>query len=87
MIKVNKGQDAYEVIGNYISDHVTVIGDIIAVIQINGVVIKELYLVDMDCDGYFYWLSDWWEGEEDVTLLDFFLVSDAKKESVDNDNK
>lgn len=79
LITVNKGQDVYGVIGNYISNHVTVIEDMIAVIQINGLIIKELYMVDVDADGYFYWKSDWWEGEEDVALLDFFPVSDAER--------
>ena len=78
LVNVNKGQDAYSVIGNYILNHVTAIEDMIAVIQINGVIIKELYMVDVDADGYFYWKSDWWEGEEDVALLDFFPVSDAE---------
>lgn len=78
LVNVNKGQDAYSVIGNYILNHVTAIEDMIAVIQINGVIIKELYMVDVDADGYFYWKSDWWEGEEDVALLNFFPVSDAE---------
>ena len=38
-------------------------------------------MADADADGYFYWKSDWWEGEEDVALLDFFPVSDAEKET------
>lgn len=79
LVNVNKGQDAYSVIGNYILNHVTAIEDMIAVIQINGVIIKELYMVDVNADGYFYWESDWWEGEEDVALLDFFPVSDAER--------
>lgn len=79
LVNVNKGQDAYGVIGNYILNNITAIEDMIAVIQINGVIIKELYMVDMNADGYFYWKSDWWEGEEDVELLDFFPVSDAER--------
>lgn len=81
LVNVSKGQDAYSVIGNYILNHVTDIEDMIAVIQINGVIIKELYMADADADGYFYWKSDWWEGEEDVALLDFFPVSDAERET------
>lgn len=81
LVNVSKGQDAYNVIGNYISNHVTAIEDMIAIIRINGVIIKELYMVDVDADGYFYWKSDWWEGEEDVALLDFFPVSDAERET------
>lgn len=79
LVNVSKGQDPYSVIGNYISNHVTAIEDMIAVIKINGVVTKELYMVDVDADGYFYWKNDWWEGEEDVALLDFFPVSDAER--------
>jgi hypothetical protein len=36
-------------------------------------------MVDMEADGYFYWKSDWWEGEEDVALIDFFPVSEAER--------
>lgn len=79
LINVNKGQDAYSVIGNYISNHITAIEDMIAVIQIDGCIINELYMVDMETDGYFYWESDWWEGEEDVALVDFFPVSEAER--------
>lgn len=79
LVNVNKGQDPYSVIGNYILNHVTAIEDMIAVIRINGVVIKELYMADVEADGYFYWENDWWEGEEDVALLDFFPVSDAER--------
>ena len=79
LVSINKGEDAYSVIGDYILNHITAIEDMIAVIQINCVIIKELYMVDVDVDGYFYWKSDWWEGEEDVNLLDFFPVSDAER--------
>ena len=79
LANVSKGQDPYSVIGNYIRNHITAIEDMIAVIQINEVITNELYMVDMDADGYFYWKSDWWEGEEDVALLDFFPVSDAER--------
>ena len=79
LVNVNKGQDAYSVIGNYILNHITAIEDMIAVIQVNGVIMNELYMVDMDADGYFYWESDWWDGEENVALLDFFPVSDAER--------
>lgn len=83
LVNVNKGQDPYSIIGNYILNHITAIEDMIAVIQINGVIIKELYMVDVDADGYFYWKSDWWEGEEDVALLDFFPVSDAERNQME----
>lgn len=79
IVDVNKGQDAYSVIGNYILNHITAIEDMIAVIQINEVIMNELYMVDMDADGYFYWNSDWWEGEENVALLDYFPVSEAER--------
>ena len=81
MIKVEKGQDPYSVIGQYIRDHVSVIEDMIAVIDIDGVKTNELFMVDMQEDGYFVWKSDWWEGEENVSLVDFFPVSDAQKPS------
>lgn len=79
LVNVSKGQDAYSVIGSYISNHITAIEDMIAVIQINDRITNELYMVDMNADGYFYWESDWWEGEEDVALIDFFPVSEAER--------
>ena len=77
MIKVKKGQDPYSVIGQYIIDHVSTIEDMIAVIEINGKTSNELFMVDMEVDGYFIWKNDWYEGEENVVLIDFFPVSDA----------
>lgn len=77
LVKVSKGQDAYSVIGDYIENHATVFENIIAVIWINGVTIKELFMVSIG--GDFYWDNDWWEGQEDVTLLDFFTVSEAER--------
>jgi len=79
MLKVPYGQDPYNVIGQYIQNHITAIEDMIAVIQVNEVIMNELYMVDMNADGYFYWKSDWWEGEEKVALLDYFPVSEAER--------
>ena len=87
LINVSKGQDAYSVIGDYILNHVTAIEDMIAVIQVNGVIMKELYMVAMNSDGYYYWNNDWWEGESDVALLDFFPVSDAERPLVRQERK
>ncbi len=81
MFKVPDGQDPYNAIGRYIKDNTTAIEDMIAVIEIDGVTINELLLVDMHEDGYFVWKSDWWEGEKDISLIDFFPVSDAQKPS------
>lgn len=83
MFKVHK--DPYDEIGKYIRDHLTVIEDMIAVIEINGVIKNELFMVDLDEDGYFVWKHDWWEGEENVTLLDFFSVSDAQSPSAQSE--
>lgn len=77
MLKVPKGQDHYSVIGQYIQNHITAIEDIIATIEIDGVRTNELFTVDMQEDGYFVWKSDWYEGEQNVALIDFFPVSDA----------
>ena len=77
----NKTQNVYNVIGDYIANHAKTIENIIAVIQVNGVIIKELFMVSET--GDFYWENDWWEGEGDVTLLDFFQVSDARKSELD----
>lgn len=81
MFEVPYGQDPYSAIGRYIRENITAIEDIIAVIDINGVETNELFLVYMQEDGYFVWESDWWEGEKNVSLVDFFPVSDAQKPS------
>jgi hypothetical protein len=36
-------------------------------------------MVDVESVGYFYWEKDWWEGEEDIELIDFFPVSEAER--------
>lgn len=77
MLKVPKGQNPYNVIGQYIRDHTAFIEDIIVTIEINGSRTNELFMVDMEEDGYFVWKSDWWEGEQNIALIDFFPVSDA----------
>ena len=77
MFEVPYGQDPYSAIGRYIRENITTIEDIIAVIDINGVETNELFMVDMEKDGYFIWKSDWYEGEENVVLIDFFPVSEA----------
>lgn len=81
MFKVPNGQNPYSTIGKYIRDNTTAIEDMIAVIEIDGVTTNELLLVNMHGDEYFVWKSDWWEGEKDIALIDFFPVSDAQKPS------
>ncbi len=78
LLEVPHGQDPYNMIGNYIEDHIAAIEDIIAVIEIDGVKTNQLLMVDMNVDGFFVWDNDWWEGEENVSLIDFFPVSDAQ---------
>ena len=87
LIKVNKNENPYDVIGNYIEKHVSVIDNIIAVISINRKIRNELLLVDGEIDSAnnFVWQIDWWEGEENIELIDFFFVSDACKKYNDND--
>ena len=82
MLKVPYGQDAYSVIGKYIRDHITAIEDIIAVIEIDGITTNQLFMVDMNEENYFIWNNDWYEGEKDVALIDFFPVSEAINPSV-----
>ena len=79
MFKVPNGQDPYSAIGKYIRDHITAIEDIIAVIKINEVETNQLFMVDTNEENYFIWETDWWEGEENVTLIDFFPVSEAQR--------
>ena len=78
MFKVPNGQDPYSAIGKYIRNHITAIEDMIAVIKINEVETNQLFMVDINEENYFIWKNDWWEGEEDVTLIDFFPVSEAQ---------
>lgn len=80
MLKVPNGQDPYNVIGQYIQNHITAIEDIIATIEIDGIRTNELFMVDMQEDGYFVWNSDWYEGEQNIALIDFFPVSEAEPE-------
>lgn len=87
MIKVIEGQDPYSVIGKYIRSHINAIEDIIAVIEIDGVETNQLFVVNMNEDGYFIWKSDWYEGEKDIVLIDFFPVSEAKKSSAEPERK
>ena len=77
MLKVPYGQDAYSVIGKYIRDHITAIEDIIAVIEIDNITTNQLFMADMNEEDYFIWNNDWYEGEKDVALIDFFPVSEA----------
>lgn len=85
MLKVPYGQNPYSAIGKYIRDHITVIEDIIAVIEINGITTNQLFMVDMNEENYFIWNNDWYEGENDVALIDFFPVSEAINPSVQPD--
>ena len=77
MLKIPYEQDPYSVIGKYIREHITAIEDIIAVIEIDGITTNQLFMVDMKEENYFIWNNDWYEGEKDVALIDFFPVSEA----------
>lgn len=85
LIKVNKNENPYDVIGNYIEKHVPVIDDVIAVISINNKIYNELLLVEITTESNFIWQRDWWEGEKSVELVDFFFVSNACKRCDNND--
>ncbi len=82
MFEVPYGQDPYSAIGRYIRENITVIEDIIAVIDIDGVETNELFMVDWEEDGFFVWKSDWYEGGKKIVLIDFFPVSEATNSSV-----
>lgn len=85
LIKVNKNENPYHIIGEYIEKHITYVDDIIAVISLDGNIINELFLVEITTESNFIWQNDWWEGEENVELIDFFFVSDACKRCDGND--
>ena len=76
ILKVKKGQDPYYVIERYIYEHTEVLEDMIAVLEIDGVRTNELLEVDSYYDGWI-WLNDWWEGQPEIALIDFFPVSEA----------
>lgn len=85
LIKVNKNENPYHIIGEYIEKHITYIDNIIAVISLDGNIINELFLVEITTESNFIWQIDWWEGEENVELIDFFFVRDACKRCDNND--
>ena len=76
ILKLSHCKNPYEVIANYISNHLVEIEDMIAVIEIDGVRRNELLEYDYDNDSFMF-LNDWWEGEHDVALIDYFPVSEA----------
>lgn len=76
ILKVEKGQDPYYVIERYIYEHMEVMEEMIAVLEIDGVRTNELLEVDAYYDGWI-WLNDWWEGEPEIYLIDYFPVSEA----------
>ena len=82
ILKVKQNENPYDVIGNYIEKHIPVIDDVIAVISIDGKIRNELLLVENSYTNNFVWQIDWWEGEENVELIDFFFVSDACKKKI-----
>lgn len=85
ILKVKQNENPYDVIGNYIEKHIPVIDDVIAVISIDGKIRNELLLVEISSTNNFVWQIDWWEGEENVELVDFFFVNDACKKNNNND--
>ena len=76
MLKVPFGQDPYDVIGEYIKNHITVIEDIIVVIEIDDKIMKTLFTAE---NGDLFWNNDWYEGEKNIILINFFPVSEATK--------
>ena len=76
ILKVEKDQNPYNVIERYIYEHLEVMEDMIAVLEIDGERTNELLEVDSDLDG-FTWLNGWWEGEPEIALIDFFSVESA----------
>lgn len=58
LIKVNKNENPYDLIGNYIEKHVPVIDDVIAVISINNKIYNELLLVEVTTESNFIWQRD-----------------------------
>ena len=76
IFKLSHCKNPYEVIATYIKNHSKVIEDMIAVIEIDGVRTNELLEYDFDNDDFMF-LSDWWEGEQEIALIDFFPVSEA----------
>ena len=72
----------YEDISNYINHHINdVIDDYVVKIRLDGKTYTELLTYNGE---YFEWLNDWYEGEKEIELIDFFPLEDAvRKESED----
>ena len=70
----------YEDISNYINHHINdVIDDYVVKIRLDGKTYTELLTYNGE---YFEWLNDWYEGEKEIELIDFFPLEDAvRKES------
>ena len=72
----------YDDISNYINHHINdVIDDYVVKIRLDGKTYTELLTYNGE---YFEWLNDWYEGEKEIELIDFFPLEDAvRKESED----
>lgn len=65
----------YEDISIYIENHINgILDDYVVKIRLDGKTYTELLTYNGE---YFEWLNDWYEGEKEVELLDFFPLEDA----------
>lgn len=76
IFKLSHCENPYEVIANYIGNHSEVIEDMIAVLEIDGVRKNELLEYEYDNDSFMF-LNDWWEGESEISLIDYYPVRQA----------
>ncbi len=65
----------YEEISTYIEDRMNgLIDDYVVKIKLDGKTYTEILTYNGE---YFEWLNDWYEGEQEIELLDFFPLEEA----------
>lgn len=68
----------YETIGRRIQEAVSPFaGDIVVWLSLDGDTCVTLYRFDSE-DAEWYWESDWYEGQENVSLIDFCFLDDTR---------
>lgn len=71
----SESKTPYEDIAIYIEDRINgILDDYVVKIRLNGKTYTELLTYNGE---YFEWLNDWYEGEKEIELLDFFPLEDA----------
>lgn len=71
-----KASTAYQIVFDYIINRIGEnYSDYIVTLALDGRITNELLL--LNGDGEFEWYNDWYEGERDVQIIDFFPLEEA----------